>query len=649
MQYVRITKGSQASFPSERSPSLDVVYKNSDLTIEANKNIHSFKSNDGRQAFLIGKIIGKRGEKNTLTRVSNEDIKACIFNNPPKTTIHLLEGSFILAVVGKSGEGEIFLDRYGQPDLYLMRINDSVVMANNLDLMPIHKSKGYSQEALAHVLTVYGYRPPKKHSIFSDISRLGVHELAKIEKEAVKIIDLGFEPVKSSEYSKEKLEDYADIFLDSLKVRGSEDGNVVYLSSGWDSSAILAGLVHVFGKKKVRAVTGKMYYSERTQTINQFELNRAKEIAEFFDVPLDIADFDYWHKGPEYLDADRPALNAQQMSSITAVNHMRLAETVKRTRKNDKESVFVGEISDGAHNLGFSQFVTIFHPTLGFREYSDKMNSYLYGQTFLDQLLNGKHGDDPIYNLLRSRTGGSLFDPLAKGDSAAIKKQLLDSFFLRNVRIPLYSRKNAKLLTELGQNRHAETMSGYFNKFAEKMDGSTLCSVLLDVYNSFHWQGSTVACVTWAGESHDLNMQLPFRDSRMIDFLSGMPEDWGRGLEIRPTKYPLKWMLENKIRYPLHLQVGPHSYLYDVDPNFSHSAELLYGSSFTPYLKNILSQKSYEDVLDASIFDLRYINRIVKNYLDGNEVVGVERNDLFSVCMLEWTGDIKRKDMVGSK
>ena len=47
------------------------------------------------------------------------------------------------------------------------------------------------------------------------------------------------------------------------------------------------------------------------------------------------------------------------------------------------KSVFCGEISDGAHNLGFSQFTTIFHTSKHFREYSDKMASYLYGPTFM--------------------------------------------------------------------------------------------------------------------------------------------------------------------------------------------------------------------------------------------------------------------------
>ena len=57
-----------------------------------------------------------------------------------------------------------------------------------------------------------------------------------------------------------------------------------------------------------------------------------------------------------------------------------------------------------------------------------------------------------------------------------------------------------------------------------------------------------------------------------------MSENWGRGLDLNPTKYPLKCMLKNDVDYPLHLQVGPHSYLYDIDPDWNVISELLSNS-----------------------------------------------------------------------
>lgn len=117
-----------------------------------------------------------------------------------------------------------------------------------------------------------------------------------------------------------------------------------------------------------------------------------------------------------------------------------------------------------------------------------------------------------------------------------------------------------------------------------------------------------------------------------------MPEEWGRGLDLNPTKYPLKWMLKNRIEYPYHLQVGPHSYLYDMDPSFSLAAETMYGSAFAPYFRNLLGPRTYHDLLSPEIFDLAYIDGLVNRYLDGIETRGSELNDLVSLCMLLMVG-----------
>lgn len=69
----------------------------------------------------------------------------------------------------------------------------------------------------------------------------------------------------------------------------------------------------------------------------------------------------------------------------------------------------------------------------------------------------------------------------------------------------------------------------------------------LQLYNSFDWQGLTVSTVALTVQEFGLHLLLPFWDARLQDFLSGMPESWGRGLDPNPTKYPLKWMLQHRI------------------------------------------------------------------------------------------------------
>ncbi|MCE2517053.1 MAG: hypothetical protein J4F41_04300 [Alphaproteobacteria bacterium] len=115
----------------------------------------------------------------------------------------------------------------------------------------------------------------------------------------------------------------------------------------------------------------------------------------------------------------------------------------------------------------------------------------------------------------------------------------------------------------------------------------------------------------------------------MLDLLEQMPESGGRGLDLNPTKYPLKSMLENHVDYPMDFQKGPHSYLYDVDVNFNHSAELVYRSDLTNHFKEALSARHFIDVLDPEMVNLAYIDNLIEKYLRNEEVRGFELSDTF--------------------
>jgi hypothetical protein len=387
----------------------------------------------------------------------------------------------------------------------------------------------------------------------------------------------------------------------------------------------------------VRAVIGRMRYADRSGVINQFEIDRARAVAEYYGVPLEIAEFDYRKDGPAALDAVRPLFRDHHLANITGVNHYVLARHVAETTTGD-ETVFAGEISDGAHNLGFSQFVSIFHPTQEFREYADKMASYLFGPTFLGQLHAGTAEEDPVYQIMRARMGGAVLDPPADS-SEGRTRQLLSSLFLRGSRFPLTSLKNVRMLTPEGARRYSEEMeSTYLSEAARRVTGETLYSWYLHLYNSFHWQGATVAPLALTGEAFGLRMALPFWDTRLQESLAAMPEGAGRGLDLNPTKYPLKWTLRNRLDYPFHLQVGPHSYLYDVDPSFSHTAEIVYGSSFRPVFEDALRARPHRSVLDASLFDMAYVEGSIDRYLRGEEVRGAELSDLLTLAVTAVVG-----------
>lgn len=206
--------------------------------------------------------------------------------------------------------------------------------------------------------------------------------------------------------------------------------------------------------------------------------------------------------------------------------------------------------------------------------------------------------------------------------------------------MPFTSLTNSKLLSNNGRVVYAAQMEEtYLTRAGSEATPETLYAWYLHLYNSFHWQGATVATLEHTAAAHGMRCALPFHDGRLIEFLSAMPESWGRGLDLKPTKYPLKWMLQNRIDYPLHLQVGPHSYLYDVDPSFSHLGELLFGSSFAAVFKESLATDWCQKRLDPKMFDLDYVDSIVNRYLNNEEVRGAEMNDLGVLAFQSAIGD----------
>lgn len=603
------------------------------VTVTSTGRVHRLSLADGATGWLAGDIEAIRtrsGEWAPVLGTAALDIDPA----DPVASVARLEGRFVL-VIERAGRCWVGTDPQGRADVYVSA--DQKVLATDLSLMTNPAAGGFDQAAWAHTLVAYGYRAPKQHTPYQSVRRLAVGESVEIVQGRLTTHLAPFVPERSRPLETRNLHEYADRLLDAIRVRGSHYGNVVYLSSGWDSTSILACLVHIFGKRKVRAVIGRMRYADRSGIINQFEIDRARAVAEYYGVPLEIAEFDYTQDGPAAFDAVRPLFKQHHLASITGINHYVLARHVARTSHGD-ETVFAGEISDGAHNLGFSQFVSIFHPTQAFREYADKMAGYLFGPTFLGQLQAGTADQDVVHQIMRARMGDVVMDAPA-ATAVGRTRQMFASLFLRGTRFPLMSLQNVRLLTPAGATMYGETMEdAYLAGPADVATAETLYAWYLRLYHSFHWQGSTVATLALTGEALGLRMALPFWDSRLQETLSALPEDAGRGLDLHPTKYPLKWTLEHRVDYPFHLQVGPHSYLYDVDPSFSHSAELLYGSSFRTVFSAALQQHPHRQVLDPAMFDMRYLDRVVDRYLTGDEVRGAELNDLMSLALTASVG-----------
>jgi hypothetical protein len=608
------------------------------LRVEADAGSMRGTAANGTRILVAGTLTGRRDPGGRLRTLESTRafIEALVDDHPAAKWSRHYDGDAVILAAAPDGGLTVAADRFGKRDVYVQSAKDGVSLASDLSLLAESPARdGYDAAALAHSMTYYGHRPPKRHTMYSGVSRLGIGDIARVRDGRLALERTPFTAVPTEDYRPESIGHYTDAFLDYLSAAGSAEGNHLFLSSGWDSSSILAGLVHVFGARRVTGIIGRMFYSERSGQCNRFETDRATRIAGHYGVKLETADFNYVDAEPEWMGGVLQTYRAHNVQSFTGLNHAHLSHAAATL--DPGRPVFAGETSDGAHNLGFSQYVTIFHPTQGFREYSDKMNSYLFGPTFVRELLEGRHEQDAVYRLFRERNAGVAFDDVAAGAGGRMR-QMMVSFFLRNGRLPLWSGRNIRMLTPEGMEQYTDTMAAAYFKGIEDASPDVVYSWYLELYNSFHWQGSTVSTVQKIGDLFGLTTHNPYWAAGIQDFLRTMPESWGRGLDLNPTKYPLKRMLREKFNHPMNMHGGPHSYTYDVDPNFNHGFELMHHSRFGAHARAVLATKPYHEVLDARCFDLAYIDDIVDRFVGGEEQRGAPLSDLVSVWLLCQSG-----------
>jgi len=635
----RVLSGQRLVAECEPLPSAEVAYENDWLRIESDPALTTrVDLEEGHQIFLVGWVIGYQGPAG-LCRL--DDLSQWLRANATTDVdrwVDSLEGRFMVIGLDRDGSCRVRADRFGKLDVYVQDAHGGIALGSDLETLPMNPaSAGFDQVGLAHTITYYGYRPPKKHTIYAGVSRLGIGQTAAVDRGSLKLDQRDFEPRKTlTEFGHEQLETYTDAFLGHLEAAGSAAGNLLYLSSGWDSTGILAGLIEVFGPSQVSGLIGRMLYSERSGECNKFEVERAQRFSRHYGVPLEVVDLDYARLGEEQFEQARPYLKKHHFYSFTGVNHFVFAEAANR--RGAGEAVFAGEISDGAHNLGFSQYATIFHPSHDFREYADKMASYLFGPTFARRILGGDFEGDPIFTLFRSLDPNSQYDPPQASHEDRLR-QLFQSFFLRNGRRPFWSGANVRALTPNGLDRYTSEMTSTYLGGTETSDPEELYSWYLHLYNSFHWQGATVATLQASADLHGLRAHLPFWDANLQSLLGVMPESAGRGLDFNRTKFPLKHMLENKLDYPMEFQTGPHAYTYDVQHDFNHNFELLYHSALAEGARALLGRREYHEVLSPDVFDLSYIDGLVESYLGGEPLAGLDRETLvaiYLICQIGW-------------
>lgn len=555
--------------------------------------------------------------------------------------IQRLEGQYIgIKVDTKEKSITVFSDRFARHDVFFAREGKELYLSTDLDFIFQYVRPKYDQRMLAHMFSVYGWYTPKGTTIYSNVYRLKVGEMLRLDDQGVHFESIAFEPCTIKSYTDVDLEKYYCVLKEAVLSRvGTSPQTWLSCSSGWDSTMMMALLVQELGSKNVRTMTGVMKYSQQTDVINQFEIDKINKITDFYGIKPEFVDYDYENpRASESWEKAIPYYRARHMYVFTSYSSTKLSERIKAVAGTG-QVIFNGESSDSFHNFGFSQFATFFHTEKSFTEYADKMNCYLYGPSFFGKVLKKTFEKDKVYQIFKRMNPMVEFDTKFENREEMVESYLLP-FFYGSPRIPFAKTVNNPALTDKGIGSvrrfpYREYMPEVLIRFNETNMYSWLCQL----YHSFHAQGSTVATRRHGAEMCGHGWRSPFHDMRVVELLAKAPESWGRGLDFNHTKYPLKWAAQNKIRFPHQLlSAGPHSYLYDVIEGFSLYAEIVYRSGVTRYFKDKLRSNDYHALLSDEYFNMAYIDSLVDGYLNGKEVTGKDFNNLTTLITLCVTG-----------
>ena len=598
----------------------------------------------GKRVYIYGDVfyhLKGGGNVMLLDSESKDYLKRLFSEYELKDIISSLEGQYLgLLMEKKEGRVHIFGDRYARVDSFYAQSAGRFFFATELDFVFAHIRPEYDQKMLAHLLLTYGWYTPKGLTIYNNVRQLRVGEIISLSEYGMHSQIIEHEPLEIENYTDKDLQVYYDILRESIISRANRKGKTwISSSSGWDSSLLLGMIVQEFGPEHTGMISGSMRYSEGTAVINAFEINKIKKIAAYYGIKPIIVNFDFKSKrAPEYWEKIIPYYKSKHVYTFTTFNFSRLSDALQQG-EGQGQIVFNGEVSDSFHNFGFSQYTTFFHSKKPFTEYGDKMNCYLYGPSFFKKVIDGVHKKDKVFQIFRAMMGNIEYEDILNGKESAIEAYLFP-FFYGSPRIPFAKTYRNPLLTERGGDAICHfPFREYMPQVLSSLSERNIYSWLIYLYQSFHAQGSTVSVQKHAMERNGHGWRCPFNDMRLIDYLSRAPEEWGRGLELNNTKYPLKWVAKNKIRFPYDLlDEGPHSYLYDVIEGFSLMAEITYRSGMTDFFKEAVKTGAYIDILDDDYFDIAYLDKIVEGYLSGTEISGVDFSNLVALITLCITG-----------
>lgn len=590
----------------------NVDFKKAYSITSENKKLHVIPINAEEELFLEGSFFYQtrngKGEKFNPETLDNQ-LKKTFFENTIQTFIETVEGVYAGIYIDKKNEKIIvFSDKLKRQEVYYCVDANEVIISTTLENLR-RKSRGYSPECIISILYLYA---PKGSTIYNNIFRLRYNEIIEITDGNLRIIRHGEKPLEIVGYDEKDLENFKEMVENAIISRASNEMNIVQLSGGWDSTFLISVLLKYYDNSKINAITMEGILPDG-RAYNIFEVEKSKKIAEFFGIDLDVirvcsADgywIDLWEQEIKEKVKNQGLYDTSLFPLFLAARHL-------QEKYGENVVVFNGEACDSLSNLGFSQYRSIKHDNNGFCEYADKMASYLYSPSFLNKVLNNSYNDELIFKIFRWYLKDFEFteaDSLSREDRIF---EYLMSFVYAPNRIPFVRLEKTNFVKEEGIKRFKDWLkSEYFGEIIENINPQNSYYWLLRLYIDFHWQSPSIRKVmeSWS------NTRIPFLDYAIFRFFSQMPENWGRGLEINSTKYPLKRLIrENHYNFPIEVvdSRGPRSYTAALT---DAKREYIHHSSLSKYLsENTDFEEKCREFFSSDYFDLDCIRKYAADF-----------------------------------
>lgn len=530
-----------------------------------------------------------------------------------------LEGCFTGALIdNRAGSVTLFCDRYGRVPLFYSRVSGGYLFSTGIgDISSSIGDKRYDQFGLFCLFSL-GYTPAK-HTIYRGIYKLGPAQRAAWKDGSLEITSRVV-PARIENYGRGKLETYAGMVKNSIIARSSVSENWVQLTGGLDTAIILDVLLSEYDRSRIHAVVAKLVRRGK-ECLNLHDIDRAVRVARYYGVELEIVESDVTaERAVCYYERDVETLCEESFFHPGGPLYFPLADFLKDRSKNGGV-VFSGEGADSLQNFGFTKASRYRSRVLN--EIENKLKSHQFSPSFFRLMLNDRMWSRLFLLFCRHYFGASHFEPFTHD----MVTEYLFSFVFSDIRVAF---SNAPLLRDIASSAGLRAFKGwlcehYFGDIIRRIDCEHFYFWLSYVYMQFHLQGRNNQIVFSSFRRNGIKARLPYLDLMIGDFLSKMPQGWGRRITLRSTKYPSTMLAKRHASVPLRIVNeldyrafrGCNAFGNMMREN-EYLAERLRGS-FKPH--------GIDALLASDYFDIGEARRIVGRYMKNPP--GVENSHLY--------------------